>query len=200
MPEKPKLKTVFEYEGLQFRLKNPSLLYRSQGDEYQRDVLKFVNEFTDESKQRLLKIIPEALNELDAMKNDIDKLNNTDINELSNLAAELLNAGKLKEFDEVMKDLQERLKGKSMKLSTTIFQFFDSYTSFQNDLLTAEELWFSKIENVIRLFSIALDGPLDKINYDPDTNEKIIAFDGFLEEVSNNFFMSLKYLKKKSRR
>ncbi len=198
MPEKPKLKTVFEYEGLQFRLKNPSLLYRSQGEAYQTDVVNFAMDFTASSKARLLEVIPEAMKDLETLSKEVGKYSDGDLDTLAENAQALLNEGRYKEFDELLKSIQERLSGKSKGTSVSVLAFIDALNAFNANMEAAEEIWFNNPDNIKRLFEIALDGDLDKINHNPDTDEKILAYDSFVEEVSNNFFMRVNSLRKKS--
>lgn len=199
MPEqKRELKTVFEYGGNQYKLKSPSLLFRAKGEAYQTDVVNFAMDFTARSKARLLEVIPEAMKELETLSKEVGGYSDGDLETLADNAQALLNEGKYKEFDELLKSIQERLSGKSKGMSTSVLAFIDALNAFNADMEAAEEIWFNNPENVKRLFDIALDGELEKINHNPDTDDKILAYDSFVEEVSNNFFMRVNSLRKKS--
>ncbi len=194
-----KYKTVFKYGGFTFNMVKPSLLFRAKASTFINDFKNYLNEKTKVNLENIIKLIPVLI---ESVMNEKQKvLNETEKQKLINVFKIMENV--ITEYNpelmqECLNDLKENIITESKDLYSNYILFIHNYIEYNNALEINEELYFSNndYEKTKELFSIALAGNTDKINYNITDNKTIIEFDNFLNDVFQSFFLSITKVKK----
>lgn len=181
--DKTKRQFTLKSQNLHFKFKKTNFKYRYDSIILYEDFKRFESDFTEPERLKLVSAYPDFAIYLKG-------LNKQEIDALLKFGAEALENKDADELKEMLMKIESKVQENVLELPLPALRIKLLFNEYEEKRKIARELFFKREDNAKRLFALCLDGNVDAINFDVDTDEAIIEFDDFITEVLDAFFLS----------
>lgn len=183
-------RTEYEYKGLTYKFVKPCIKQSQRSKMFLNKMSGFTRDFAKESRLNLLSAIKKFSDSLIDIESEIKTYDSKRLSTTLLKIKDLIDNNRQAEADKFYEHIKDDLAKVSDEHTKTVYEFIDAYSEYTDKLESGVEIFLSNQANVKELFELCLLEP-ERINYNIETDEDVILFDNFRDEVLQGFFFSV---------